>query len=146
MSTSYDSIFQKFMHEVSDFDLSYMHEEDMKTENKLTLSKAVSLFTKCKVDLTRNDTSETFSNTLPENIQWILADYMRQVWLEQKEANGELMKLHLNDRDYKIAFSPSNLLETIENLRIRYDKELRLRINDYLYSGYDYNNFRRDGV
>jgi hypothetical protein len=131
------------MHEIKDFDLSSMTQDDMAIENKLTLSKAVVLFNKCKTDLLRDDENEIFINDLPENVQWILSDYMRQAWLELKECNGELMKLHLNDKDFKIAFSPGNLLETIEKLRTRYDKELKLRINEYLYSGYNYNNFRR---
>jgi hypothetical protein len=131
------------MHEIKDFDLSSMTEEEMKTENKLTLSKAVTLFKKCKTDLSRDDTTETFTNDLPEDVQWIIADYMRQTWLELKECNGELLKLHLNDKDFKVAFSPGNLLETIEKLRTKYDKELKLRVNNYLYQGYNYNNFRR---
>ena len=66
MSTSYDLIFQKFMHEIDDFDLTSLDEEDMLIENKLTLSKAVTLFKKCKQSLIRDDTSELFTNNLKE--------------------------------------------------------------------------------
>ena len=72
MSTSYDLIFPKFMHEIDDFDLTSMTEVDMLVENKLTLSKAVTLFKKCKQSLTRDDTTEVFISDLTEEEQWIL--------------------------------------------------------------------------
>ena len=79
MSTSFDLIFPKFMHEINDFDLTSLTEEQMLVENKLTLSKAATLFKKCKQSLARDDTTETFTNTLTEEEMWILADYMRKV-------------------------------------------------------------------
>ncbi|MDD4156587.1 MAG: hypothetical protein PHY08_08460, partial [Candidatus Cloacimonetes bacterium] len=89
-ATTYASIFQKFMHEIDDFDLTSMDEDDMEVENKLTLSKAVTLFKKCKQGLTRSDTTETFTNTLTEEEEWILADYMRKVWFDGIVNNGDL--------------------------------------------------------
>lgn len=144
MSTTYDSIFQKFMHEIDDFDLTSLTESQMKVENKLTLSKAVVEFKRCKQLLTRSDTTETFTNTLTEEEMWILADYMRKVWLDEKINNGELLKLRLTDKDFK-TFSPSNQLETMMKLKLVYDKELKLRVNDYLYDGYLYSKFYSSG-
>ena len=144
MSTSYDLIFQKFMHEIDDFDLTSLDEEDMLIENKLTLSKAVTLFKKCKQSLIRDDTSELFTNNLTEEEQWILADYMRKVWLDEKINNGELLKLRLTDKDFK-TFSPADLLVTMNKLKSIYDKELKLKVNDYLYDGYLYSNFYKSG-
>ena len=100
MTISYDLIFQKFMHEINDFDLTSLNEEQMLTENKLTLSKAVTLFKKCKQLLTRDDEDEEFTNDLTEEEMWILADYMRKVWLDEKINNGELLKLRLTDKDF----------------------------------------------
>ena len=144
MSTSYDLIFQKFMHEIDDFDLTSLDEEDMLIENKLTLSKAITLFKKCKQSLIRDDTSELFTNNLTEEEQWILADYMRKVWLDEKINNGELLKLRLTDKDFK-TFSPADLLVTMNKLKSIYDKELKLKVNDYLYDGYLYSNFYKSG-
>jgi len=144
VSTSYDLIFQKFMHEIDDFDLTSLDEEDMLIENKLTLSKAVTLFKKCKQSLIRDDTSELFTNNLTEEEQWILADYMRKVWLDEKINNGELLKLRLTDKDFK-TFSPADLLVTMNKLKSIYDKELKLKVNDYLYDGYLYSNFYKSG-
>jgi len=144
MGTSYDLIFQKFMHEIDDFDLTSLNEEQMLTENKLTLSKAVSLFKKCKQSLVRDDTTEVFTNDLTEEEQWILADYMRKVWLDEKINNGELLKLRLTDKDFK-TFSPADLLGTMSKLKLIYDKELKLKVNDYLYDGYLYTNFYKSG-
>ena len=144
MGTSYDLIFQKFMHEIDDFDLTSLTEEQMLTENKLTLSKAVILFKKCKQSLTRDDESEQFTNDLTEEEMWILADYMRKVWLDEKINNGELLKLRLTDKDFK-AFSPADLLGTMSKLKLIYDKELKLKVNDYLYDGYLYSKFYKSG-
>ena len=144
MSTSYDLIFQKFMHEIDDFDLTSLDEEDMLIENKLTLSKAITLFKKCKQSLIRDDTSELFTNNLTEEEQWILADYMRKVWLDEKINNGELLKLRLTDKDFK-TFSPADLLGTMSKLKSIYDKELKLKVNDYLYDGYLYSKFYKSG-
>jgi len=144
MSISYDLIFQKFMHEINDFDLTSLTEEQMLIENKLTLSKAVSLFKKCKQSLIRDDEDEEFTNDLTEEEQWILADYMRKVWLDEKINNGELLKLRLTDKDFK-TFSPADLLGTMSKLKSIYDKELKLKVNDYLYDGYLYSKFYKSG-
>jgi len=144
MSTSFDLIFPKFMHEINDFDLTSLTEEQMKVENKLTLSKAVTLFKKCKQVLTRDDTTETFTNTLTEEEMWILADYMRKVWLDEKINNGELLKLRLTDKDFK-TFSPADQLGTMNKIKLSYDKELKLKVNDYLYDGYLYSKFYKSG-
>jgi len=144
MSTSYDLIFPKFMHEINDFDLTSLTEEQMLVENKLTLSKAVTLFKKCKQVLTRDDTTELFTNTLTEEEMWILADYMRKVWLDEKINNGELLKLRLTDKDFK-TFSPADQLGTMNKIKTVYDKELKLKVNDYLYDGYLYSKFYKSG-
>jgi len=144
MTISYDLIFQKFMHEINDFDLTSLNEEQMLIENKLTLSKAVSLFKKCKQSLIRDDEDEEFTNDLTEEEQWILADYMRKVWLDEKINNGELLKLRLTDKDFK-TFSPADLLGTMSKLKSIYDKELKLKVNDYLYDGYSYSRFYKSG-
>ena len=144
MSTSYDLVFPKFMHEINDFDLTSLTESQIKVENKLTLSKAVTLFKKCKQVLTRDDTTETFTNTLTEEEMWILADYMRKVWLDEKINNGELLKLRLTDKDFK-TFSPADQLGTMSKIKLSYDKELKLKVNDYLYDGYLYSKFYKSG-
>ena len=144
MTISYDLIFKKFMHEINDFDLTSLTEEQMLTENKLTLSKAVSLFKKCKQSLIRDDEDEEFINDLTEEEQWIIADYMRKVWLDEKINNGELLKLRLTDKDFK-TFSPADLLGTMSKLKSIYDKELKLKVNNYLYDGYSYSNFYKSG-
>jgi len=144
MSTSYDLVFPKFMHEINDFDLTSLTEEQMFVENKLTLSKAVTLFKKCKQNLVRDDTTETFTNTLTEEEMWILADYMRKVWLDEKINNGELLKLRLTDKDFK-TFSPADQLGTMNKIKTVYDKELKLKVNDYLYDGYLYSRFYKSG-
>ena len=144
MGTSYDLIFQKFMHEIDDFDLTSLNEEQISIENKLTLSKSVALFKKCKQSLVRDDESEEFTSDLTEEEQWILADYMRKVWLDEKINNGELLKLRLTDKDFK-TFSPADLLGTMSKLKSIYDKELKLKVNDYLYDGYLYSNFYKSG-
>ena len=144
MSTSYDLIFQKFMHEIDDFDLTSLDEEDMLIENKLTLSKAITLFKKCKQSLIRDDTSELFTNNLKEEEQWIIADYMRKVWFDEIINNGNLLKLNLSDKDFKL-FSPSDKLQVLSKLKTQYDRELKLKVNDYLYDGYLYSNFYKSG-
>ena len=144
MSTSYDLVFPKFMHEINDFDLTSLTEEQMFVENKLSLSKAVTLFKKCKQNLVRDDTTETFTNTLTEEEMWILADYMRKVWLDEKINNGELLKLRLTDKDFK-TFSPADQLGTMNKIKTVYDKELKLKVNDYLYDGYLYSRFYKSG-
>jgi len=144
LGTSYDLVFPKFMHEINDFDLTSLTEVQMKVENKLTLSKAVTLFKKCKQVLTRDDTTETFTNTLTEEEMWILADYMRKVWLDEKINNGELLKLRLTDKDFK-TFSPADQLGTMSKIKLSYDKELKLKVNDYLYDGYLYSKFYKSG-
>ena len=144
MSISYDLIFQKFMLEIDDFDLTSLNEEQISIENKLTLSKSVALFKKCKQSLVRDDESEEFTSDLTEEEQWILADYMRKVWLDEKINNGELLKLRLTDKDFK-TFSPADLLGTMSKLKSIYDKELKLKVNDYLYDGYLYSNFYKSG-
>ena len=144
MSTSFDLIFPKFMHEINDFDLTSLTEEQMLVENKLTLSKAVTLFKKCKQNLVRDDTTEIFTNTLTEEEMWILADYMRKVWLDEKINNGELLKLRLTDKDFK-TFSPADQLGTMNKIKTVYDKELKLKVNDYLYDGYLYSRFYKSG-
>jgi len=144
MSISYDLIFQKFMHEIDDFDLTSLTEEEMKVENKLTLSKAITLFKKCKQSLIRDDVLEIFTNDLTEEEMWILADYMRKVWLDEKINNGELLKLRLTDKDFK-TFSPADLLGTMSKLKLQYDKELKLKVNNYLYDGYLYSKFYKSG-
>ena len=132
------------MHEINDFDLTSLTESQMLVENKLTLSKAVTLFKKCKQNLARNDITELFTNTLTEEEMWTLADYMRKVWLDDKINNGELLKLRLTDKDFK-TFSPADQLGTMNKIKLSYDKELKLKVNDYLYDGYLYSKFYKSG-
>ena len=144
MTISYDLIFQKFMHEINDFDLTSLFEYEMKDENKLTLSKAVTLFKKCKQSLVRDDELELFTNDITEEEQWIIADYMRKVWFDEIINNGNLLKLNLSDKDFKL-FSPSDKLQVLSKLKTQYDKELKLKVNDYLYDGFSYANFYMSG-
>ena len=144
MTISYDLIFQKFMHEINDFDLTSLFEYEMKDENKLTLSKAVTLFKKCKQSLVRDYELELFTNDITEEEQWIIADYMRKVWFDEIINNGNLLKLNLSDKDFKL-FSPSDKLQVLSKLKTQYDKELKLKVNDYLYDGYSYSNFYKSG-
>ena len=144
MTISYDLIFQKFMHEINDFDLTSLFEYEMKDENKLTLSKAVTLFKKCKQSLVRDDELELFTNDITEEEQWIIADYMRKVWFDEIINNGNLLKLNLSDKDFKL-FSPSDKLQVLSKLKTQYDKELKLKVNDYLYDGYLYSKFYKSG-
>ena len=144
MSVSYDLIFTKFMHEIDDFDLTSMTETQMETENKLTLSKAVVLFKKCKQSLTRNDTTELFDSDLTEEAPWIIADYMRKVWLDSIINSGDLLKINLSDKDFKL-FSPADKLRILSQLKKQYEKELKLKVNEYLYDGYSFVNFYKSG-
>jgi hypothetical protein len=128
------------MHEIDDFDLTSLSEADMKVENKLTLSNAVTLFKNCKQNLEHNDDRETFTSTLTDEEQWILADYMRKVWFDENINKGNLIKLNLSDKDFKI-FSPADKLRELGKLKQQYDKELRLRKIQYLYDGTSFSNF-----
>lgn len=144
MPVPYNVIFQKFMHEIKDFDLTSMTEEEMLVENKLTLSKAVTLFKKCKQSLTRDDIAEIFESDITEEAQWIIADYMRKVWLDSIINSGDLLKINLTDKDFKL-FSPADKLQVLSKLKTQYDKELKLRVNDYLYDGYLFSKFYKSG-
>lgn len=148
MATTYSSIYDEFLDKITDPDLLLLSEDDQDETKKAYMEygvKKISKYISPKFDLSRrtvvpnDEGSETvdvldnaFEDDLDNDTIVMLTEYMLEAWLKPYLNNAELLRLHMNTKDFNTT-SPANLLDKIG---VRYDEARRrarsLR-NEYTY-------------
>lgn len=120
--TPYSNIFKRFERMITDFDLDGLivaNKEQIEIE---LLSNAVAEYINSVDDLTRNDTTKQFTNTLSEQSEKILANYMVQGWCKPYVFSQDLFETNFSTMEYQ-KFSPAELMLRIQNLMTYVQRE-----------------------
>lgn len=150
MATAYSVIYDAFLDEITDPDLLLLADDVQDSIKRSYLEYAVkkcrdytddvdlSLRTVIDVDPTSeyydayNPYEDAFEADLPDDVIVMLVWYMVVAWLKPYINNAELLRLHMNTKDFNTT-SPANLLEKIG---IRFDearKRARSLRNEHTY-------------
>lgn len=81
-----------------------------------------------------------FNTDLTTEESWILSHTMVQIWLEDKISDGCKLKETLTTKDYHQLHSPANLLNNLLKMRKDYNKDVRIKRNEYSYDE-EFNGF-----
>lgn len=95
----------------------------------LLLKSAIDFY-ECKTDLSFDLESKSFTETLSQDEQYILAEFMRLYWTQRLLYDEKNLRIQLGDRDYKM-FSPTNHLKALSELETKTKNELKKRIIKY---------------
>lgn len=134
MSTTYNSIFDRFLSKIHDYELADLDDNILETELIKFLNSAVANFKYCTKDLSdRDDDIGEFNVDLTEMEQEILAKLMVIQWINPKLYREENIRNILSPKDYS-AFSPANLLDKLTKLKSDMIAEIN---NDFTYYYYN---------
>ncbi len=142
MPTPYSNIFIKASALFKDANLlAELTDQEYEALLELFLSKAKSIyFRSCIKDLTNVDNElQQFNEDLTEQEQWILAEGIRLVWLEQQLYQAEKLRDKISTKDYSY-HSSANMIDRLTILVNEARNDLRSHVNDYtfnLFSGFN---------
>jgi len=137
MGTEFSDIFDLFMVQIKDWRLQSLYDAsklDFETYLSGFLFLSIPQFEDtCNQSLTYDSTTKTFTETLTNSNQVILAKLMVEKWLEKEVQDVNQMNLHLQDRDFKVYSESQNLKE--KSLHLDKTKEYNSQIiTNYSYS------------
>lgn len=131
MATPFQSVYDKFLSYIDDYELALITTEELDDMLEGYLSRAVSLdFKQCKANLNNVDLDiKQFNEELTLEEQWIIATGMTLSWLEPKIKREDLLRAAISDRDYKES-SHANQLDKLMEL----EQLTRRRLKQYIVS------------
>lgn len=150
MATAYSVIYDAFLDKITDPDLLLLADSAQESIKRAYLEEAVrkcgryvgdidlSLRTTVEVDPTSeyydedNPYEDAFEATLSNEVITMLAWYMVVAWLFPYLHNADLLRLHMNTKDFSTT-SPANL---VEKIGLRFDearKRARSLRNEYTF-------------
>lgn len=152
MATTYSYIYEEFLDKITDPDLLLLAEDDQEATKKAYLEYAVkkcSMHVYPQFDLSKRTTVEinveeyddedpvieevgAFEDDLDDSVIVMLTEYMVEAWLKPYLNNADLLRLHMNTKDFNTT-SPANLVEKVGE---RYDEarhRARSLRNEYTY-------------
>jgi len=137
MTTPFQSIYDKFLNLIEDYELALFTDEELSDLLSSYLNRAISLdFKQCIKDLSDYDyVLNQFNVELSDEEQWIIATGMTISWLEPKIKRERLLRDAISDRDYKES-SHANQLRELLNL----EESTRSKLDGYIIS-YTHNDF-----
>ncbi|MFC9727582.1 hypothetical protein [Bacillus cereus] len=143
MATSFDSIYNKFLSSIDDYEFGLLGDAELSEVLFGFLNTARSLyFPQCKKDL-ENIVEENgigeFAEDLSSQEQFILALGMKRAWLSTKKNSADLMNKTVGDRDFK-AVQGTTYLKELSKL----DKDMEDEVRRYAVE-YTYKDFSLEG-
>jgi hypothetical protein len=133
MPTPYENIYARFIRKITDYGHENLLEEDLAEILLGYLQSAVPKFVQSKTDLSRNDSTEKFSNTLSELEEEIISQMMVNEWLQPKVKTTDLLEEKLSPKDFS-SFSPANQVKELRELYLDSQKEVDSLIVTYTYN------------
>lgn len=137
--TTFDEIINRSMIVIRDYRLDSLAQTNINAFKEYMsgfVIKAIPSFDGCLTDLSYNETTASFDNTLSYKEQDILADLVVLTWFEALTNDITQVNLHLQSRDKKTHSENSNLKEKgvyLDKLR----EKVRQSITDYQNNNFD---------
>lgn len=136
--TSYETIYNRALSKLEDYDLAQLPEEDLERMLNGWMMSAIAKFRKCQSDLKqRDEENKTFLVDLLDEEVEILAILTATEWLESQISSITLTKQFFGGKEEKW-FSQSQHLSTLIALRDSNRLEARKLMRDVTYS---YNSY-----
>ncbi len=135
MATPYSEIYNSFIARVTDYDLLELEYEERDDFLHTLMVRSCSKFSDiCLINLNnRDDESEQFNDTLPDDVVDIVSTGMIVEWLKPRLYHNENLRNMLNTKDYS-TFSPANLLSQIKEAYTDARKEFNSMMVQYSYT------------
>lgn len=134
MATSYDTIFDLFLSNITDYELAELIDAELETQLLKYLKGAIVEFRYCIVDLTdRNDVTLTFNIELSETEQSILAKFMLVKWINPNVLRLENIRQSLGNKDFQ-AYSGANFIDKLVMLKETLQTEAEEDMEFYYYA------------
>jgi hypothetical protein len=134
MATTYDSVYDRFLFKITDYELASLIDTDLENQLLKYLKSAITDFKYCTKNLTdRNDSSQTFNIDLTETEQEILAKFMLVHWINPNILRLENIRDHVGSKDFSV-FSPGNFLDKLKSLKTDLYNEAVSDMNFYYYA------------
>ena len=138
--TPYFNIYKRFLRKITDYGLAELSNENMEDIMNGYLDSAISLFVKCKKDLSnRDDEKQTFNEDLTDAEQEIIAKLLVVEWIEPQINSIMNLQPILNDHDFE-TYSQANFLKVKLELKTDLKSELDNLIVNYTYDNGDIEN------
>lgn len=138
MATPYETIYNRALAKLTDYDLALLPEEDMENMLHGWLVSAISKFRKCASDLSdRDDELKQFNIDLIDEEIEILALLIVSEWLEP-QVNSTTLTLQMFSGKEEKYYSQSSHLAELKALRDGTRTEARKLMRDYSYQANSY--------
>lgn len=137
MATSYETVYGRFLNQMTDFNLAELDDHTLNEMLKDWLHSAI-VKTRTSSDLTaRDDEIEVFNNDLSDLDIELLAMGMKLAWLEQRINSTEYTNLFVAGKEEKF-YAPANQLSELRALRddIRLDMKRLHSYDTYTNNSY----------
>lgn len=138
MATPYSKIYDRALAKITDYDLAFMPNDDLRLMIRGWLNSSISKFRKCASDLSdRDDELEVFNVDLVDEEIEILALLIVCEWLEPQINSVNLTLQMFGGKEEKY-YSQSSHLAEVKALRNETRTEARKLMRDYTYAHNSY--------
>lgn len=140
MSTSINEVFDLFMQTVTDYRLTNLFntsESDFENYLQSWLEYSIVDFYVCDQDLNFDNTTKEFPVVLSRENKIVLATLMMKHWLRKDVNDITQFRLHITDRDFKVASEAMNLREKSIHLN-HIQEQCSQLLQDYSYQRVDW--------
>jgi len=148
MTTPYSSIYDLFLVQIKDWKLDALYntsETEFETYLQGFLILGIPEFTEfCDQSLVRDDDAGTFTEDLTDKNLQMLSKYMIRAWLFKEIQDVRQIKLHVGDKDFRIA-SEANNLRAKESYMILTEENISQALIEYSWYGKDFTGWV-DGI
>lgn len=145
MATPYRTIYSAALGKITEYEFSNMSEEDIDERMHDYLMSAISRFyLSCIFDLSdKNEITQEFNEDLTFIEIDILSELIVEQWLKTKLYASDLMKNHLNTKDFNL-YSSANLLNAIRDTYDNVHKKTETMINRYSFNHADFAGLKKN--
>ncbi|MGV2887105.1 hypothetical protein V4D07_31010 [Paenibacillus taichungensis] len=134
MYTGYDSIYDRFLTKITDYEMVELLDEELEVQLIKYLRSAISDFKYASALLAERDDSQlVFLRQLSDLEQEILAKFMIIHWLTPQILRLENVRNELGNKDFKL-YSPANFLDKISKMKNDIKAEVNQDMVFYYYS------------
>ena len=138
MATPYETIYNRALAKLTDYELAEMQDYDLEEMLHGWLMSAIAKFKKCKNDLKdRDDELAQFNVNLEDEEIEILSIMVVREWLQPQLTSVLLTNQFIGDKEAKF-FAQSNQLSALQALDNRLRIEAQKLSRDYTYANSDY--------